>query len=421
MTVRVIKYRTILKQYENCPIFTRNNNGLARISVIIVSFNAAYFLQVCLESVRCSLKGLSGEVIVVDNASHDGSAEMIRERFPEVELVVNSENVGFSRAANQGAELAGGEYVLILNPDSVLPEDGLSEILSYAGKQKKLGAIGCRFIDGTGTVLPECKRNFPGIRSAIFKLFGRDWGYYASHLDDHDVGEVEVLTGAFMLMRRDLFREMNGFDEHFFMFGEDIDLSYRIHKAGYRNRYYGKKSMIHFKGESTVKDVSYLKHFYGAMEIFYHKHYKHTALGKWILRLLTEGIVRFRKRTMPLNRPPGKPVEGFVYCGDRKRVFETLKHAMEGSSAGMEHDADGINSETRGLLLFDSENISYSDIIKSFDLLPDRVQKRIISRCGEFFIGSDDPSLAGEYQLIGPRSRKTDPDVDCNQRVRSGH
>ena len=421
MEVRFIKYRTILKQYENCPIFTRNKNGLTQISVIIVSFNASHFLQVCLESVRSSLKGLEGEVIVVDNASRDRSVEMIRQRFPEVELIENSENSGFSKAVNQGVGRARGDYVLILNPDSILPEDGLSEILIYAGKQERLGAVGCRFIDGTGTVLPECKRNFPGIRSAVFKLLGLNRGYYAHHLGDREMGEVEVLSGAFMLMRRELFSEMNGFDERFFMFGEDIDLSYRIHEAGYRNRYYGKMSMIHFKGESTPKDATYLKNFYGALEIFYLKHYRHIPPGKWILKRFVESIAWFRKRTMAVGRPSNEPVEGFVYCGDRTHIFEALKAALPGSSARVEQDVSNISSETGELILFDSENLSYSEILRSFDRLHHQVKKRIISRSGDFFVGSDDPALPGEVHLIDRRRRKPDSDIDGNQRVRAGH
>jgi GT2 family glycosyltransferase len=340
---------------------------------------------------------------------------MIRQSFPEVELIANSENLGFSKAVNQGVVRAGGEYILILNPDSVLPEDGLSEVLIYAGKQEKLGAIGCRFIDGTGTVLPECKRNFPCFRSAVFKLLGLNRGYYAHHLGDRDVGEVEVLAGAFMLMRRELFKEMNGFDERFFMFGEDIDLSYRIHQAGYRNRYYGKMSMIHFKGESTPKDATYLKNFYGALEIFYLKHYRHNPPGKWILKRFAESIAWFRKRTIAARRPSSEPLEGFAYCGDRKRIFEALKAALPGSSARVEQNVSKINIETGELILFDSENLSYSEILRSFDRLPHQVKKRIISCSGDFFVGSDDPSLPGECHLIDKRMGKPDSDIYGNQ------
>lgn len=423
MVIRNIKYRAIQRQYENCPIFTRNKIGLIQISVIIVSFNAPYFLQVCLESVMTSLKVLEGqgEVIVVDNASFEPSVKMIQERFPEVELIVNSENVGFSKAVNQGAQRASGEYILILNPDSVLPEDGLQDILQYADQQINMGALGCRFIDGTGTLLPECKRNIPGIRSAVSKLFGYDLGYYANHIEERSVGEVEVLTGAFMLMKRKLFTELKGFDERFFMFGEDIDLSYRIHKAGYQNLYYGKTSIIHFKGESTVKDASYLRHFYGALEIFYLKHYRHSELGRSILRLLVAGAVWFRSSIAPLRRPQNETVKEFVYCGERRPVFEALGRTLKGMQARFEQNITKIDAAPCTMVLFDSKTIAYSDMLRSFDLMPRHVRKRIISHSGDFFIGSDDPYLQGEHHLIEAQRSESNSYVNGDKTVRSGH
>ena len=357
---------------------------MTQISVIIVSFNAPGFLQVCLDSVRDALEGLRGEIIVIDNASTDRNVEMIRQDFPGVDLTVNSENIGFSKAVNQGVKQAGGEFILILNPDSVLPEDGLRKILAYAETQENLGAVGCRFMDGTGALLPECKRNFPGIRSAVAKLFGLNWGYYADHIGEGEVAEVEVLTGAFMLIRRELFNRLKGFDERFFMFGEDIDLSYRIHKEGFRNRYYGKVSMIHFKGESTVRDASYLKHFYGALEIFYLKHYRHTVLGRSALKLLVAAVVRFRSSMLPRERRSDEPLSG-------------------------------------DLLLLDSRNLSFADIIGSFDIRSSQVRKRIVSRSGDFYIGSDDPSRSGVVQLTGGGRSEADPGIDGNNALRTGH
>jgi GT2 family glycosyltransferase len=394
---------------------------LTQISVIIVSFNAPCFLQVCLESVQATLVGLEGEVIVVDNASQGDTVAMIRTRFPEVMLVANSENIGFARAVNQGSQLATGEYILVLNPDSVVPEDGLRNILRYAGRQEKLGAIGCRFIDGAGELLPECKRNFPGIRSAVFKLLGLSRGYYADHLDAMGVGQVEVLSGAFMLIKRKLFIDLKGFDERFFMFGEDIDLSYRIHRAGYRNRYYGQMTIIHFKGESTLKDPNYLKNFYGALEIFYIKHYRPTALGRSLMRLLVAGAIWLRSRREHFDGTFAEPVERFVYCGKRKPVYNALKSVMNAAASRIEPEVQNLDFETESLLLYDSDSIAYSDIMVSFDQLPVAIRKRIISRSGDFFIGSDDPSRAGQCLSFRNSGRKPNPDVDCHKPVRSGH
>ena len=205
--------------------------------------------------------------------------------------------MGFSRAANQGAEVAQGNYLLILNPDTVLPEDSLKKALEFILKNPDTGALGCRYIDGSGTFLPECKRNFPGMIPALGKLVGLNWGYYADELAEKDNGEVEVLTGAFLFLKREVFLGMAGFDESFFMFGEDIDLSYRIRQSGLKNRYLGEISIVHFKGESSIKDTSYLKHFYGALEIFYKKHFKHHALGRGLLRMLVRLAVALRSNS----------------------------------------------------------------------------------------------------------------------------
>ena len=381
--------------------FCPKQTSLARVSVIVVSYNAPCFLQLCLESVRASLKGLDGEVIVVDNASAEGCAERVREHFPEVHLQVNSKNRGFSAAVNQGVRQASGEYILILNPDSLLPEDAIGKVLNFAVKQKDLGAVGCRFLDGRGRFLPECKRNFPGFRAAMLKLFGLNGGYYADHLKEEESGEVEVLTGAFMLMRRALFERLNGFDEDFFMYGEDIDLSYRIRKAGYRNHYLGNVGIIHFKGESSLSEPSYLKHFYGALEVFYRKHYRHNAIGRSLLRTLVNFAIRFRGwKGSPTSVEERNPEE-FIYLGNRKAVFEALRELMPEVRPHFDYrlkapDHDGSGS----LLLFDSDSLPFSDILGGIQATAPGVRKRIISTTGEFFVGSDDPRMPGDCRSI---------------------
>lgn len=381
--------------------FCPKRTSLARVSVIIVSYNAPCFLQLCLESVRASLRGLDGEVIVVDNASSEGCAERVREHFPEVDLHVNEENRGFSVAVNQGVRQASGEYILILNPDSVLPEDAIGKVLDFADSQKDLGAVGCRFLDGKGRFLPECKRNFPGFRSAMLKLVGINRGYYADHLQEEGSGEVEVLTGAFMLMRRALFEQLNGFDEDFFMYGEDIDLSYRIRKAGYRNHYLGNIGIIHFKGESSLREPSYLRHFYGALEVFYRKHFRHNPIGRSSLRALVNLAISLRSgkiSSAPVEQ--GNPEE-FTYLGNREAVFEALKELMpevrphfDSGLKAPDHDGSG------SLLLFDSDSLTFSDIISGIQATAQGVRKRIISGTGEFFVGSDDPGRPGECRSI---------------------
>ena len=247
-----------------------------KLSVIIVNYNVRYFLELCLRSVKAACKDIDAEIIVVDNVSADESCEMIKDLFPEVVLIENTENVGFSKANNQGVAIAKGEYSLILNPDTVVGEDCFHEILEFADSKNDLGALGVKLIDGTGLFLPESKRGIPTLKASLYKILGSSnekGTYYANHLGANDIGAVDILVGAFMLMKTQIYKSVGGFDEDYFMYGEDIDLSYKLLNEKFKNYYLGTTKVIHFKGESTRKDVKYLKHFHGAMEIFYKKHF----------------------------------------------------------------------------------------------------------------------------------------------------
>ena len=374
------------------------------ISVVIVSFNAPDFLHLCLESVTAALAGMDGEIIVVDNASDEDCLPVIRENFPAVRLIANEENVGFSRASNQGAKIAQGKYLLFLNPDTVLPEDSLKRVLSHAEAHPDTGALGCRFIDGTGKLLPECKRNLPGIRAAAARLFGLDWGYYANHLDEEETGEVEVLTGAFMFLRRELFQQLGGFDERFFMFGEDIDLSYRIQCSGHKNSYFGNITIVHFKGESSVKDASYLKNFYGALKIFYMKHFRHHAVGRAVLQLVVQtaiGLrslsVRSRKRMRKASR--GQEVPAW-YFGERKEVHAALKKKLGAQLMGKVSSLEEASGKSLDRIFFDASSLGFKKIIQAMDFLPNPISKRIVSEKGDFCLGSDSPTHRGESERL---------------------
>ena len=393
------KYRTIPNQTENCPIFTRNENGLKGISVVIVSFNAPHFLQLCLESVSAALEGIDGEIIVVDNASNEECVPMIRSNFPEVRLIVNEENFGFSRASNQGAKVAEGTYLLILNPDVILPEESLKNALTYARAHPGMGALGCRFIDGSGKLLPECKRNLPGIQAATAKLFGLDRGYYATQLEEKDTGEVEILTGAFMFLKRELFQELGGFDESFFMFGEDIDLSYRILISGYKNRYLGDLTILHFKGESSAKDISYLKNFYGALKIFYVKHFRNNALGRVLLQGVVQGAILLRSLQAGNRGAPEKslpdPEAPAIYLGDREEVYSALKENLGASLKGKALNLNEVSGTSAKRVFLDSSSLSFTQIIQAIELLPASISKRIVSGKGDFYLGSDSSTNRG--------------------------
>ncbi len=266
------------------------------LSIIIVNYNVRQFVLQTLHSVYQShLDGLSIEVIVVDNNSVDGSVLAIEEHFPQTKILANKDNPGFSKANNQGIEISKGEFVLLLNPDTVLEEKTLAMSVARIKAESDIGALGVKMIDGTGTFLPESKRSFPTPWNSLTKLLGLSslfsgskimGGYNLTYLDENIAHDIDVLCGAFMLMRKSALDQSGLLDEDFFMYGEDIDLSYRIKKAGYRVLYYPGTKIIHYKGESTKKSsVNYVKIFYNAMIIYVKKHYKGGVASLFVLML----------------------------------------------------------------------------------------------------------------------------------------
>lgn len=262
-----------------------------KISVIIVSYNARYHLEHCLYSVEKSLENMEGEIIVVDNDSPERTVDFVRLKFPKVHFVESKENLGFAKANNIGVEKATGKYVLILNPDTLIPENLFEKILPFADLHPEMGAMGVRLIDANGKFHPESKRNIPTFKNTFGKLFGtlinkkNSKGYYKTEVDEFEIAPTEILVGAFMLMRRETYKKVKGFDTRYFMYGEDIDLSYTLILNGYVNYYFGKISVIHYKGESTRKDKKYLKIFFGAMELFIKKYYRKNLM-EYLLYLL---------------------------------------------------------------------------------------------------------------------------------------
>jgi len=273
-----------------------------KLSVIIVNYNVKYFLEQCLHSVIKAGQGIDMEVFVVDNNSVDGSAGMVREKFPEVKIIENSDNKGFSKANNQAIKQSTGEYVLLLNPDTVVEEDTFSRIISFMDSHADAGGLGVKMLDGKGHFLPESKRGLPTPAVAFYKVFGlaklfpksKIFGkYHLGYLDKDKVHEVEILSGAFMLLRRTALDKAGLLDENFFMYGEDIDISYRITQAGYKNYYFPETRIIHYKGESTKKSsVNYVIVFYNAMIIFARKHFSQKNASS--LSFLIKAAIFFR-------------------------------------------------------------------------------------------------------------------------------
>ncbi|HMU14536.1 MAG: glycosyltransferase [Bacteroidetes bacterium] len=254
-----------------------------KLSVIIVNYNVRAYLEQCLRTVFEALKGVDGDVFVVDNQSTDGSVEMVREKFPQVKLIANRENVGFSRANNQAIRESAAEYVLLLNPDTVVGEDVFRTVITFMDKRPACGGLGVKMIDGAGRFLPESKRGLPTPAVAFYKIIGltrlfprsKVFGrYHLGHLPENGAAPIEILSGACMFLRKRTLDEVGLLDESFFMYGEDIDLSYRITMGGYENWYLPEARIIHYKGESTKKSsVNYVFVFYNAMAIFAKKHF----------------------------------------------------------------------------------------------------------------------------------------------------
>ena len=253
------------------------------LSVIIVNYNVEYFLEQCLLSVEKAAKNIDAEIFVVDNNSVDGSVNLVKEKFPFVKLIENKKNTGFSFANNQAIKESNGKYVLLLNPDTLVEEDTFEKIITFMNTHQDAGGLGVMMVDGKGIFLPESKRGLPTPMVAFYKIFGlsalfpksKIFGrYHVGYLDKNKTHEIEILSGAFMLLRKKVLDEIGLLDETFFMYGEDIDLSYRITKAGYKNYYFPETKIIHYKGESTKKSsVNYVFIFYRAMIIFAEKHF----------------------------------------------------------------------------------------------------------------------------------------------------
>lgn len=257
------------------------------LSIIIVNYNVAEYLRRCLSSIISFSYNIDLEIIVIDNnSSDDGWTKLIAE-FPKVRFIQLEENLGFSKANNIGVHYATSKYILLLNPDTELFENSLEQVLEFANSKNNLGCIGVRLYDKQGNFHAESKRSIPNIFNSFQKLFlskkQKNRGYYRNDIDEYSIAKVEVITGAFLFCEKEKYLEVGGLDEAYFMYGEDIDLCYTFIQHGYENWYYGKTSVLHHKGESTIKNEIYIERFYGAMKIFLKKYfYSQKKIFYWM-------------------------------------------------------------------------------------------------------------------------------------------
>ena len=281
-----------------------------KLSVIIVNYNVSAFLEQALASALKAMRGIEGEIFVVDNHSVDNSVAMVKAKFPQVKLIENQDNVGFAKANNQAIRISSGEYVLLLNPDTLVEEDTFSKCIDFMDRTPDCGGLGVKMVDGQGRFLPESKRGIPYPKASFYKLFGlsklfpksqKFGAYHATYIGEDETHEVEVLAGAYMMMRRSVLDEVGLLDEDYFMYGEDIDLSYRILKGGYKNYYFPETRIIHYKGESTKKgSLNYVYIFYKAMQIFAKKHF--SANNAKIFNIAIDAAIWLRASLAALKR-----------------------------------------------------------------------------------------------------------------------
>ncbi|MFV8363953.1 glycosyltransferase family 2 protein [Flavobacterium sp. ZT3P35] len=389
-----------------------------QLSVIILNYNVRYFLEQCVLSVQNALETIDGEIIVIDNNSSDDSCAMMEKRFPNVKLIRNQDNVGFPKGNNIGVGQAKGEYICILNPDTVVAEDTFIKILNFvtseAVEKNDLGIVGCKLIDGTGNFLPESKRGVPTPWVAFTKVVGlykvplksRIVGkYYAQHINETQTGKVDILVGAFMFMKRDLYLDVGGFDEACFMYSDDIDLSYRILKLGKSNYYFHETTVIHYKGESTIKDETYMRHFQEAMNFFYKKHFSVPFVFSIFMKI---GIVIFSLIKMIQGKPRIKiaPKSYLLYSANEKLV-EKLRLVLQKKI--LFHDlktekmvnSSSINDKLGTEIILDNEFISFKNCIAFLESSIDKgFTFKIIPSKANFLIGSNNSNERGDVIKI---------------------
>ena len=407
-----------------------------QLSVIIINYNVKYFLEQCLFSLRKALKNIDGEIIVIDNNSKDGSFEFFKNRFSDLNFIWNKTNFGFAKANNQALKIAKGEYILFLNPDTIVPEDCFEKCISFINSKNNHCALGIKMIDGSGNFLKESKRAFPSPATSFYKLSGFSKlfphsktfsKYHLGYLSENANHEVDVLAGAFMMIPKKILDKVGGFDEEFFMYGEDIDLSFRIKKAGFKNYYFAESSIVHFKGESTKKgSLNYVKIFYKAMSVFVKKHYggKQAGLFSFFIQIaillraaLAAASRLFRRKWKDENetrKPSGK--YSILIVGNESESFKVknlLAHHGRKNESYMriaiqkESNLESIDilNELENILkstaveeiIFCEGELSFKKIIKTISQISKQINIQIFAEGSHAIIGSNHKDFAGNF------------------------
>ena len=355
---------------------------MTKLSIIIVSYNVKYYLEQCLRSVAAAAAGIDVETIVVDNESSDGSIEYLEPLFPQVRFVRAGGNIGFSRANNMAVGMSSGNYVLFLNPDTVIAGNVLSDCIRFMDNHPAAGAAGVRMLNRDGSFARESRRGVPtpfvafckmsGLCSLFpkSKVLGR---YYMGYLDEEAPARIDIVSGAFMMVRREALDRTGGFDETFFMYGEDVDLSYRILQEGYEN-WYIPVPILHYKGESTNKtSYAYSKVFYDAMLIFFNKHFRNYGrLLSFAVHVMVsvKTLFSFVGNNLHFRRRVADDSETWLFCGDRNNME---KAASLSGVPEMEYRTELPDMSLKcDVTVYDSSVFGYSEILGNMLSCPGR-------------------------------------------------
>lgn len=355
-------------------------------------------------------KNIDAEIFVVDNNSTDGSRDFFSGRFSNVRFIWKNENAGFTKANNEALKLAKGERVLFLNPDTIVPEDCFEKCLSFFESKNKVGALGVHMIDGSGKYLPESKRGFPWLFTSFCKMTGLTTlfpqsklfaRYYLGHLPENEINEVDVLSGAFIMADKKLLDIIGGFDESFFMYAEDIDLSYRIQKAGYKNYYYPETTIVHFKGESTQKQsAGYIRNFYGAMILFIKKHYNKTSSLLYIIFLKAVIALKTLFTRVPAILPDNANYDKVVIAADEK-TFRLLKESLQKDFKQITHSEKiGFPEGDNNAFIFCESLQPFKDIIEQMQQYKGHYDFFIHAENAAAVIGSNNKNRSGTVLLL---------------------
>ena len=388
-----------------------------QLSVIILNYNVRYFLETCVLSVQKAIEQLDAEIIVIDNNSSDDSCAMMKTRFPNIKLIENKENTGFPKGNNIGVSHSVGDYICILNPDTVVAEDTFIKVLNKLqnlNKNSEIGILGCKLIDGKGNFLPESKRGVPTPWIAFTKIFGLYKiipkskffnQYYAQHLSENQSGKVHILVGAFMVMKRNFYNEIGGFDENCFMYSDDVDLSYMSIKKGKNNFYYHETTTIHYKGESTIKDGAYMRRFRKAMNFFYRKHFK-VSFTFSVLMQIGAVLFSFFKMFQGSAKATSKP-ERYVLVSTDNEIKSKLEKKLQKkiSIYNLENGkvvlSQSISEQSKIEYILDLNYLSFKEAISFFQ------QKKSVNSTfkllppnSNFIIGSNSSNERGEVVVF---------------------